>query len=80
MLYWNHCHHQFHPVSETRPLRPGLVQWLTGFLGAALVVSIVPHTVRFLFRRVVGKFLVETVAFAAFGVLLERGMSRIDRT
>ncbi len=55
------------------------MQWLTGFLGAALVVAVVPQVVRFLFRRVIGKFLIETVAFAAIGVLLERGMSRIDR-
>jgi hypothetical protein len=56
-----------------------LVQWLTGFLGAALVVAIVPQVGRFLLRRVVGKFLLETIAFAAVGVLLERGLSLIDR-
>ena len=66
-------------MSEPRSIRPGLLQWLTGFLGAALAVAIIPQIVRFLFRRVIGKFLLETVAFAAVGILLERGMSRIDR-
>jgi selenophosphate synthetase-related protein len=66
-------------VSKSRPLRLDLVQWLTGFLGAALVVAIVPQVGRFLLRRVVGKFLLETIAFAAVGVLLERGLSLIDR-
>jgi hypothetical protein len=66
-------------VSKPRLLRLDLVQWLTGFLGAALVVAIVPQVARFLLRRVVGKFLLETIAFAAVGVLLERGLSLIDR-
>lgn len=62
-----------------RTFRSDLIQLLTGFLGAAFVVAVVPRAVRFIVRRVVGKFLLETVAFAALGLLLERGIDLLDR-
>ena len=66
-------------MSESSVIRHGLLQWLTGFFGAALAVAIVPAALRFLLRRVVGKFVLETFAFAALGVLVERGLRRLDR-
>ena len=66
-------------MSNPRSIQSDLVQWLAGFLGAMLVVAVVPRAVRFVTRRILGKFLIETVLFAVVGVLFERGFELIDR-
>lgn len=66
-------------MSTPRTLQSDLVQWLAGFLGAAVIVAVVPRAVRFVTRRILGKFLLETIAFAVLGVLFERGADLIDR-
>jgi len=55
------------------------VQWLVGFFGAALFFAIVPRLVQYVTRRVIGRFLFETLAVALVGVLFERGIGLLDR-
>lgn len=66
-------------MSTSRSTTSELVQWLVGFFGAALFFAIVPRLVQYVTRRVVGRFLFETLAVALVGVLFERGIGLLDR-
>ena len=60
-------------------LRSGLSKWSLGFFGAAVAYLLFPSFIRFIFRRVFLRLIVEVISFITLGLLTEKLVDHLTK-